>query len=668
VAKASQVSDVLPTVHARALEATGGTCSVLFTCDSRTGRLHATSGFALDEIDTGAWTPGPLEARILDEAFRDRSPLLVRDAVTDAPDFSRRLLRSPAVLLVPLVDRGRRAGLLAVGLPGAAGPPGHAIDEIGDALLLALELFRLREREALQRDLRELLDEFTATVSATLDVGAGLDIVCRRANRLFGADRTAVWVHDRKARHLLLRASSDRQQAASGASVSRDDLLAPPAAAMQRSRSAALPREGPTRTITVPLRGYRRALGALVLEGVRVEAGDESSLLDRADEVGRQVSSAIDSLQLLDEVLGARRELEALFDSMPSLIVVADAQGRIVHANDAFARRLHTTTERIRGRGLEDCVGPDLGRWLAVQPRVTRERSPGTPATCELVDPMLGGPLMITVTGRLDRDRRPSGLVVVARDLTSSRLDADREQERLRLTQSEKLAALGQFVAGIAHELNNPLQGVLGHIELLRATRGLPRSQRPALKAIHREADRAAKIVRNLLAFTGSRRMTRRSVNLNNILQRVVAFRRASGRTRDVEVVRHYAAHVPRVDGDPLLLHQVFLNLIMNAEEAVAATGRPGRIEITTAVSASGDRVQVVIRDTGEGIPVEAFTRIFEPFYTTKDVGQGTGLGLPIAYGIVQEHGGRIAAANDPAGGAMFTVELPAAPVRTDRP
>jgi len=641
---------------------------VLFACDARTSRLHATSGFALDEIGTEAWTPGPLEQRVIDEAFRGRSPLLVRDAPTDAPDFSRRLRRSPAVLIVPLVERDRRAGLLAVGLPGGAAPSGGPIDEIGHGLLLALELFRLREREALQRDLRELLDEFTATVSATLDVGAGLDIVCRRANRLFGADRTAVWIHERKARHLVLRASSDREQAAGGGRVSRDDLLAPPAAAMRRSRSAALPREGATRTITVPLRGYRRALGALVLEGVRVDAGDESSLLERADEVGRQVSSAIDSLQLLDEVLGARRELEALFDSMPSLIAVANEQGRIVHANDAFARRLHTTTDRIRGRALAECMGPDLGRWLATQSQGKPGHGTGTPATCELVDPVLGGPLMVTVAGRLDRDRRPSGLVVIARDLTTTRLDVDREQERLRLTQSEKLAALGQFVAGIAHELNNPLQGVLGHIELLRATRGLPRSQRPALKAIYREADRAAKIVRNLLAFTGSRRMTRRLVNVNNVLQRVVALRRASCRTQGVEVVRHYAAHAPRIEGDPLLLHQMFLNLIMNAEEAIRASGRPGRIEITTTGAPTGDRVRVAIRDTGEGIPVEALTRIFEPFYTTKDVGQGTGLGLPIAYGIVQEHGGSIAAANDPAGGAVITVELPAAPARTDRP
>ena len=117
---------------------------------------------------------------------------------------------------------------------------------------------------------------------------------------------------------------------------------------------------------------------------------------------------------------------------------------------------------------------------------------------------------------------------------------------------------------------------------------------------------------------------------------------------------------MPRVQSDPLLLHQVFLNIMMNAEQSIAATGKPGRIEITSAKAAG--RIITTVRDTGGGIPEEALSRIFEPFYTTKEVGKGTGLGLAIAYGIVQEHGGEIHASNHPEGGAMFTVELPTRP------
>jgi two-component system sensor histidine kinase HupT/HoxJ len=109
-------------------------------------------------------------------------------------------------------------------------------------------------------------------------------------------------------------------------------------------------------------------------------------------------------------------------------------------------------------------------------------------------------------------------------------------------------------------------------------------------------------------------------------------------------------------------MHQVFLNMVMNAEQSIAATGKPGRIEIATRLTQSRDRIIASVRDSGDGIPADALTRIFEPFYTTKDVGKGTGLGLAIAYGIVQEHGGQISAANHPDGGAIFTVELPLGP------
>jgi two-component system NtrC family sensor kinase len=243
-------------------------------------------------------------------------------------------------------------------------------------------------------------------------------------------------------------------------------------------------------------------------------------------------------------------------------------------------------------------------------------------------------------------------------------MEAEREALRKRLTQSEKLAALGQFVAGIAHELNNPLQGVLGHLELLKVTGAFPKQLKREVQTIYREADRAAKIVRNLLVFAGSRRLTRRAVSLNGVLQKVVALRAASCRAANIEVVRHYDEKLPRVLSDPLLLHQVFLNMIMNAEHAIeAAGGGGGRIDITTTASPARKMIVATVRDTGNGFGPEVLSRIFEPFYTTKEVGKGTGLGLAIAYGIVQDHGGHISAANHPEGGAVLTVELPMKPL-----
>jgi signal transduction histidine kinase len=657
---------LLPHLHQHALDLTGGARSLLFQWNPRTGGLQATSGFGLDSLRSDPWLPGPIETAVVADAFERRVPTLVADTTHQTPDLAVRL-ETRAALLLPLIRRDERLGLLAVGFddaPSSADIAENAV-EAADAFVTALELFRLRQTEELQRDVRALLDEFTSVLSSTLNLSAGLEIFCHGANRLFAADRTSVWIHARRARHLVLQASSDPADLARGVQIGADDPSAPHAVAMRRDRAEIVPRSSdePTAMVTVPLRGCRRALGTIVFEGVRVETAGELDLLDRADELGRQLSSAIENMQLLEDVMRSRRELENTFDSISHLVAVSDMRGQIVHVNQAFATRAGRKREELLNQPLAEHLGPELGGWLAQRQSPTPRTPADSAVTIEVLDPVLKGPFMVTVTDLLNHDREPVGNVIVARDLTpQTRLEAEREELRKRLTQSEKLAALGQFVAGIAHELNNPLQGVLGHLELLRTTGAFPKQLRREVQVIYREADRAAKIVRNLLVFAGSRRLTLRSVSLNVVLQKVLALRTPAHRAVGIEVVRHYDEKLPRVKSDPLLLHQVFVNMVMNAEHAIAATGKNGRIEVATSVAPSGDRVIVTVRDTGVGIPEDTLSRIFEPFYTTKEVGKGTGLGLAITYGIVQEHGGQIVAANHPEGGAVFTVELPVAP------
>ena len=247
----------------------------------------------------------------------------------------------------------------------------------------------------------------------------------------------------------------------------------------------------------------------------------------------------------------------------------------------------------------------------------------------------------------MERDRLTGGFQIQSAEL------------RTRLVQSEKLVALGQFVAGIAHELNNPLQAVLGHLELMRATGAFPKAIRRDMQRVYREADRAAKIVRNLLVFAGARRTRRRRTSVNALLSRVLSLRARAQRNAGIEVVRNHSDNLPRVQGDPLLLHQALLNIIMNAEDALGTAG--GRIESHTTVDHRNGLTTVVIqvRDTGHGIPDDVLPRVFEPFFTTKEVGKGTGLGLAITYGIIQDHGGQVVAANHPDGGALVTVRLP---------
>ena len=210
--------------------------------------------------------------------------------------------------------------------------------------------------------------------------------------------------------------------------------------------------------------------------------------------------------------------------------------------------------------------------------------------------------------------------------------------------------------------MNNPLQGVLGHLELLMEVSEPAKPVRRELRQIYLDADRAAKIVRNLLVFTGSRRMARRRIQVDRIVTRAVASRVPNLKRAGIELVRRQGDGLPSILADPLLLQQALLNILINAEHAIVESAHEARrIEVATDSEDPRERVTITIRDTGTGISADVLPRIFDPFFTTKDVGKGTGLGLAITYGIVQEHGGSITAANAPDGGAVFRVDLPAA-------
>ena len=341
-------------------------------------------------------------------------------------------------------------------------------------------------------------------------------------------------------------------------------------------------------------------------------------------------------MQLLAEVLRSRRELENTFNSLVDLVAVCDRGGRLTSVNGAFAARVGVRAAQLADRALADLVGAELAALVAAQ----AEADAAKPVEARGIDdPVLGGTFSVTVTPLVNPNGRRVGTVVVARDVTERvRLEGERAALRQQLHQSEKLAALGQFVAGIAHELNNPLQGVLGNLELMRETSRLTSAQKRDVGVIHREADRAARIVRHLLLFAGSGRHERRRYKLGALLARALTVRARALRHAHIEVRRTFDARVPWLVGSPVLLQQAILNIIVNAEHAMA--GKGGRLEVSARRSANGRLAVVEIRDTGPGLSEEARQRLFEPFFTTKDVGKGTGLGLALTYGIVQDHGG----------------------------
>src|SRR5437016_8297863 len=245
------------------------------------------------------------------------------------------------------------------------------------------------------------------------------------------------------------------------------------------------------------------------------------------------------------------------------------------------------------------------------------------------------------------------GVVLSGRDVT----DLKRLEEQL--IQAEKLAAMGQMLAGVAHELNNPLTAILGVTELLRERQGEDDSTKRQLELTHRQARRAARIVQNLLEFSRPASPQKKPLDLNNLLERTLQLHEHSLRRSNIEVDFRLQHDLPGVVGDANQLIQVFLNLITNAEQAIREVRDSGRIQIRS--GQNGNQLAVTVQDDGVGIRPEALPRIFDPFYTTKRPGGGTGLGLSICMSIIREHGGNIEAETLPAGGSAFTIYLPAA-------
>jgi two-component system NtrC family sensor kinase len=550
--------------------------------------------------------------------------------------------------------------------PNGAGPDA----ESGPAPSPQAELRRLRSEAAFHQRLRDITVAFSGGVSAGLNFDAALQALAADINALLGAARTSVWLHQRRARRLILAASSDlsagalakaeADRATATIEVETGDPVAPAARGM-RLEHPELSGDGPGLRLLAPLRGWRRALGTLVVERPRTGELEPGQLASLTRELCRQISAAIENIQLLDEILRQRRLLEDTFNSILDLVVVTDNELHVVQMNDAFAERTGVARADLLDRPLESLVGAELAAWAKTREFV-EEGPEGDTGRFE--DARLGGTFLATMTplinAGINAGGRPTGHVLVARDIThQTRLEAEQAALRERLGQSEKLASLGQFVAGIAHEMNNPLQGVLGHLELLIETSPEARPLRRDLRRIYHEADRAAKIVRNLLVFAGSRRMARRRLRIHRVVSRALSSRAASLKRAGIEIVREQPEDLPEFIGDPLLMHQAFLNIIINAEHAILGTGQSGRIELRSWHDPVQQQLVTTVRDTGPGIPAAILPRIFDPFFTTKEVGQGTGLGLAITYGIVQEHGGTISAANPRGGGAEITLVLP---------
>ncbi len=339
-----------------------------------------------------------------------------------------------------------------------------------------------------------------------------------------------------------------------------------------------------------------------------------------------------------------------LLESFPDLILVLDLKGQYTFVSARIGELLGYGPEHLMGKSIDDAgnTSPELaGLYRTV---ATGESAL---ASCEYSSRHRDGSgrtMLGMASPLLDAEGKPAGVIISVRDVTTEK---KLEQQ---IIQSERLAAMGQMIGGFAHELNNPLTSILGMAELLQEG-DVSESARKQLSILHKEARRAAEIVQNLQYFARPPVPGRSQVNLNELVQRVVQMQSYPLRKSNITVDFLQEPAIPAIVADPNQLMQVFLNLLLNAEQAIRENREKGTIRVR--IGRKPDSVWIVFQDDGPGIAPENLEHIFDPFFTTKRPGRGTGLGLSICKTVMREHGGNIEVTTAPDGGAVFTITLP---------
>lgn len=348
----------------------------------------------------------------------------------------------------------------------------------------------------------------------------------------------------------------------------------------------------------------------------------------------------------------------AVFETSAEALLLVDACGFIRRANRQARGLLRLKENHAGPLKLAEILSPasvnELGQFLARVPRVLPTGSRASTPEAGVFE----GSLVAGFPVRLTRRAMLAGSgewLLCAEDRTADVTGG--RQIQLKLLQREKMAALGQLVSGIAHELNNPLTAIMGYAQLLLG-HGLQATQLSEASKVFQEAERARRIVKNLLYFARENKPERTRVDLNEIVERTLALRGYELKVENIVVQCDLAPDLPETVGDPFQLQQVALNLLVNAEQALLLGRGRGHVWIRTR-RLDNNRIVLEVSDDGPGIPLDIASRIFDPFFTTKPSGIGTGLGLSIVYGIVQQHSGEVTFESRPGAGTKFLVELP---------
>lgn len=494
-------------------------------------------------------------------------------------------------------------------------------------------------------DVLQRLTELSQELAGAFRSSTIVELVARAITEQLAPERLSIILLDVDANGLVVAYHNGPRPATTDEpllqlALRRGPLVMPKSVAARAAQlGVTVPSPEPASWLGAPIAAVGRTIGAVAIEAERPGALDDAALAFVRAALA-QAAIALENARLVELLSSGKREWEQTVDAINQAICFIDPQGAVRRANRVFAELIKLPVTALPGRP-----------WITLLPAAWADpvaRLLAAPGTSPVEVRAGERVLLVTAIGTGE----PGAAVLLFEDQTEKR----RLQEQL--LQSEKMSAIGQLIAGVAHDLNNPLASVVGFSDLLGEAADVPPRLAEPLAIIRQEAERASSIVKNLLSFARRQEGERQLQSIRPIVESTILLLKNQLMAHKIELTFTAEPGLPEVEVHANQIKQVFVNIINNAAQAIGGTKRSGgRIEIVAKCWLDG--VAVSISDNGPGMPESVAQHVFEPFYSTKAEGEGTGLGLSICHGIVKEHGGSMTVEPGLGTGATFTVELP---------